>query len=158
MDERYALRFELTSGLPLAGRQWMRLIEHALGNFGISGSCALPLILIGRSRAGIHQVTLAEQAGVMGPSLVRLLDQLCAADLVRREEDSADRRAKTLWLTPKGRALAARLETRLTRLRAEVMGDLPASDLKAALRVHEALSRAAKNIDLDNAKTRRGRL
>lgn len=134
----------------------MRLVEHALSHHEISSACAIPLVLIGRSGGGIHQVALAEQVGVMGPSMVRLLDRLCEAGLVRREQDTTDRRAKTLWLTTRGEALARELEQRLKRLRQEVLGDLPESDLRAALRVQEHLTAAIARLEPEGAKKRRG--
>lgn len=146
MTSLKVLRLELTSGLGVASRQWMRLLEHSLGNHGVSAACAAPLILIGRSGGGINQIALAEELGLVGPSLVRLLDKLCVAKFVRRARDPADRRAKTLWLTEAGQLLADQFEARLVKLRAQVFAGVPAADLEAALRVHRMLSRAAADI------------
>jgi MarR family transcriptional regulator for hemolysin len=155
MSQLRALQMKVSTSVPIAGRHWMRLIEHALSNHEISGACAIPLLLIGRSGGGIHQVALAEQVGVMGPSMVRLLDRLCAAGLVRREQDSSDRRAKTLWLTDTGDVLAGQLEQRLDRLRHEVLRGLSKSDLEAALRVNETLANAVGRLDHDASRRRR---
>ncbi len=85
LDERTVLQMQLSSGLLYAGRQWQRLADSRLGSYGISTACTMPLLMIGRSGGGIRQVALAQQLGMEGPSLVRLLDKLCASDLVRRE-------------------------------------------------------------------------
>ena len=146
MKSADARRFDLTSGLAPAGRQWLRLVENALGDAGIPAGCITPLIFIGRSGGGINQITLAEQLGLTGPSLVRLLDWLCESRLVRRDEDSSDRRAKCLSLTPEGETLAANFETRLTQLRAEVLGELSLDDIAAAIRLHDAIARAAQSL------------
>ncbi len=92
LDERTVLQMQLSSGLLYAGRQWQRLADSRLGSYGISTACTMPLLMIGRSGGGIRQVALAQQLGMEGPSLVRLLDKLCASDLVRRESDASDRR------------------------------------------------------------------
>ncbi|HEY0179228.1 MAG TPA: MarR family transcriptional regulator [Dokdonella sp.] len=147
------LRFELTTGLLQAGRHWQRLVEEALRSREVSASGAVPLLMIGRSGGGIRQVALADQVGVRGPSLVRVLDKLCAAGLVRRGEDAADRRAKTLWLTERGAELVAELERRLTQLRAEVLAELPQRDLEAVLRLYRVLAEA--NARIDNRSARR---
>jgi MarR family transcriptional regulator for hemolysin len=111
LDERTVLQMQLSSGLLYAGRQWQRLADSRLGSYGISTACTMPLLMIGRSGGGIRQVALAQQLGMEGPSLVRLLDKLCASDLVRRESDASDRRANLLWLTDAARRWSASWKT-----------------------------------------------
>jgi MarR family transcriptional regulator for hemolysin len=100
------------------------------------------MLLVGRSGGGINQVTLADQIGVTGPSLVRTLDKLVELGLVRRESDPADRRAKTLWLTEAGEAMAVQMEARMVQMRREILAAVPEEDVRAALRVHQALNAA----------------
>lgn len=150
MESLTALRIHLTSQLAPVSRQWIRLLESRLGDAEITGASVVPLVLIGRSGGGLQQVALAEQSGISAPSLVRLLDKLCAAALVRREEAPGDRRAKTLWLTTAGLALAQRLEQRMMALRQEIFGDLPASDIEATIRVFAAISSAAADVPVDD--------
>lgn len=135
-----------THSLLLAGRQWRRLADAAAEAHGISEAKALPLVLIGRMAGEPRQTALAEAVGIEGPSLVRLLDQLCAAGLVQRREDATDRRAKVLSLTPAGRAVVARIEADLERLREEVFGDVSAADLEAGLRVFRAIQDHARPV------------
>jgi MarR family transcriptional regulator for hemolysin len=91
----------------------------------------------------VRQVTLADYVGVEGATLVRLVDQLSAAKLVRREVDPSDRRANVLSLTEAGERMAEQIEVELKQLRAEVFADVSEADMAATLRVLEALSRAA---------------
>ncbi len=135
------LRTRVTAGLAVAGRQWVRIVEQALESYGVPGSCALALVLIGRF-AGIHQVALADQLGVTSPTLVRQLDQLSAAGLVRREADARNRRANTLWLSDAGQALSSQLESRLKSLRAQVLKTISSTELAAVERVQQAISAA----------------
>ncbi len=136
------LQLTVSSGMVLASRHWRRLCQATLANYGISEACAVPLLLIVRLGDGVRQVTVAQAAGLEGPSLVRLLDQLCKAGFVQRSEDSSDRRAKALSLTPAGRSLAEAIEAELVRLRRDVLKDIPAADLEAALRVVRAFEAA----------------
>lgn len=129
------LQFQVTGTLLSAGRQWKRLCQSDLMNHGISEACAAPLLVIGRLGDGVRQVTVAHAAGIEGPSLVRLLDQLCANGLVCRAEDPLDRRAKSLSLTAAGRDLADLLETRLVALRQSVLHAVSPEDLETTLRV-----------------------
>ncbi|KAB1069961.1 MarR family winged helix-turn-helix transcriptional regulator [Methylobacterium planeticum] len=133
------LRQAYTHTLLLAGRQWRRLADAAAEAHGISEARALPLVLIGRLGGAPRQNALAEAVGIEGPSLVRLLDQLCAAGLVQRREDATDRRAKVLSLTPAGQAVVAGIEADLDRLRDAVFATVGAADLEAGLRVFQAV-------------------
>ncbi len=146
LDERTRLQMQLSSGLLYAGRQWQRLADSRLGSYGISTACTMPLLMIGRSGGGIRQVALAQQLGMEGPSLVRLLDKLCAGDLVRRESDASDRRANLLWLTDAGQALVSELEDQLIGLRQDVFGELSMDELHAVLKAWRLLAEAADRI------------
>ena len=55
------------------------------------------------SGAGTTQSELAEHVGITGPTLVHHLDRMEAAGLVARQTDPANRRVRTLALTPAGR-------------------------------------------------------
>lgn len=67
---------------------------------------------------------MAEELGVEGPSLVRVLDQLCIAGLVERRDDPRDGRAKTLHLTPEGDKLAAVIEDAVREVRAHLLSGI----------------------------------
>ncbi|MEK1887262.1 MAG: MarR family transcriptional regulator [Phyllobacterium sp.] len=142
MQEIDYLRRTFTTTLLQTGRQWRRMTDQALMSSNISEACAAPLLWIGRLGGGVRQITLASHIGIEGPSLVRLIDQLEAADLVVRKEDKSDRRAKTLWLTRKGKQYAGRLEDMLVGLRAQILADVSKEDLSAALRVLAAFDNA----------------
>ncbi|KAB5618166.1 winged helix DNA-binding protein [Pseudomonas putida] len=139
-----ALHLKVSSGMVVAGRHWRRICHAALTGYGISEACAVPLLMIVRLGDGVHQVAVAQAAGLESPSLVRLLDQLCKAGLVCRTEDPLDRRAKALSLTAEGRTLAESIERELVRLRREVLHGISAADLEATLRVIHAFEVAAQ--------------
>ena len=137
-----SLRLQVSTGMVVAARHWRRICHSALTSYGISEACAAPLLMIVRLGDGVHQVAVAQAAGLESPSLVRLLDQLCKAGLVCRSEDPLDRRAKALSLTVEGRALAESIEGELVRLRREVLGGIDQADLEATLRVIHAFEQA----------------
>jgi MarR family transcriptional regulator, transcriptional regulator for hemolysin len=139
MPNIHDLRQSVTGNLVRIARQWRRASHHVLTGYGVSEACAMPLLMIGRLGEGVRQGTLAEHVGIEGPSLVRLLDQLCSAGLAVRQDDPADGRAKTIWLTDNGRALRAQIETALISLRAEKLKGVSAADLAATLRVFKAI-------------------
>lgn len=139
------LQTAFTSQLMQAGRRWRQLFHEAVATHGISTAGAGALLFIGRLGGGVHQITLAEYAGVESPSLVRPLHQLCAAGMVRREVDPSDRRANALWLTDAGTELAKKIEVDLTQLRSSLFEGLSKRDFEGALQVLDALARAAQS-------------
>ncbi len=137
------LRQHVSSSLVLAARHWRRTVHGVIAAYNVSEACAAPLLIAGRLDAPVRQVTLAEMTGIEGPSLVRLLDQLCKADLVRRDEDPDDRRAKMISLTDEGRVVTAKIETQLMGFRADVLSSISTADLEATVRVLNAFNAAA---------------
>lgn len=140
MSNLHALRLAVSSTLVTAARKWRRTSDSLLTAYNVSEACATPLLIAGRLGEAVRQVTLAEHVGIEGPSLVRLLDQLCAAGLARRDEDPADRRAKTVTLTDEGRAVTAKMEEGLRVLRSRVLKSVSRADLEATLRVLNAFN------------------
>ncbi|APA87813.1 winged helix DNA-binding protein [Paraburkholderia sprentiae WSM5005] len=140
MSNLDALRRTVSSTLVVAARKWRRTSHGVLAAFNVSEACATPLLTASRLGSAVRQVTLADHVGIEGPSLVRLLDQLCAAGLMRRDEDPEDRRAKTVVLTDEGRAVTAKMEEELVTLRAQALKGVSRDDLEAALRVFDAFT------------------
>ena len=118
-----SLLFAFTGQLMLAGRQWRQISQAAVTAHGISAAAAAPLLFIRRLGGGVRQVTLADYVGVEGATLVRLVDQLSAAGLVRREVDSSDRRANVLSLTEEGERMAELIEVALETFGEQVKFD-----------------------------------
>ena len=112
-------------------RAWRREADQALADHGLSQATALPLMVLSRRDKCVRQGVLADEIGIEGPSLVRLIDLLQAEGLVERREDPTDRRAKTLHLTPTGEAKAEEINRVLRRVRADLLKDIEADDLAA---------------------------
>jgi MarR family transcriptional regulator for hemolysin len=139
------LRQSVSSALVISARQWRRTSHGVIAAYNVSEACATPLLIAARLDAPVRQVALAELTGIEGPSLVRLLDQLCAANLVRRDEDPDDRRAKIISLTDEGRTVTAKIEKELIGLRADVLNNVTREDLEATLRVFAAFKLGASS-------------
>src|ERR1700740_3584584 len=110
-------------------RLWRREVDQAVAAHGLSQATAIPLVVLSRRGKSVRQCVLAEELGIEGPSLVRLIDLLQAEGLVERREDPTDRRAKTLHLTPTGEAKAEEINRVLRRVRADLLKDIDADDL-----------------------------
>lgn len=119
-------------------RIYRREVNRALAAHGISDAKAMPVLHIARAGGGMRQGVLAEEVGVEGPSMVRILDQLCQTGLVERRDDPTDKRAKTLHLTAEGQALAKDVEDAVQVVRAQMLAQVSDADLSAALRTFAA--------------------
>lgn len=128
------------SVLPSVQRAYRAAADKAVGHIGLSQAMAWPLVMIGRLGGGVRPGVLADALAIEGPSLVRQLDQLVEAGLVERRDDTVDRRAKTLHLTPAGNRARAKIEAALDTMRGEVFEGVSTADLVACVRVFEALN------------------
>lgn len=112
-------------------RNWRRAIDQALAENGLSQATALPLLVLSRLGDDLRQGTIADELGLEGPSLVRIVEMLVAEGLVTRREDPADRRAKLLRLTPHGKAQVEKIEATIDTLRARLFSNLTDAEITA---------------------------
>ncbi len=145
-DPLYLLR-DLTRDLLLAGRLWRKMAREAAARHGVSEAASAPLIWIDRLGENVRQNALAEAIGIEGASLVRLIDELQASGLVTRQPDPNDRRANSVSLTPRGRAVVTEVNEDIQNLRLVIFADLPQADFEATMRVLAAIKTAAKSAE-----------
>jgi MarR family transcriptional regulator for hemolysin len=110
-------------------RVWRRKADQTLLAHGLSEATAHPLLILSRGGSNLRQGVLAEEMGLEGPSVVRLIDLLAAEGLVERREDPTDRRAKILHLTPLGEAKADEIKRVMRRLRSALMKNIAPDEL-----------------------------
>ncbi len=132
---------DFTLTLVKVARLYRQGVDEALSGLGLSDALALPVVLLGRRSEGVRQNQLAEELGVEGPSLVRLLDRLVESGLVERREDVADRRAKVVTLTEEGRAHSRRASRALDHYRTALLEEIPEAEVEAARNLLQALER-----------------
>jgi len=99
------------------------------------------LVHIARASEAPRQKDLAASMSLDGSSVVRLLDNLEAAGLIRRKEGETDRRAKIILLTARGRAIADQVETVARRIRGDALAGLSDKDITTTIRVLEHVCR-----------------
>jgi MarR family transcriptional regulator for hemolysin len=127
--------------LSRAARQWRRAADLRLAPFELTEATWLPLVHIARAAAPPRQKDLAASMSLDGSSVVRLLDSLEAAGLIRRKEGD-DRRAKIILLTARGRAIADKVETVARRVRGDALAGLSDKDIETTVRVLQHVCRA----------------
>ena len=127
--------------LSRAARQWRRAADLRLQPFDLTEATWLPLVHIARAPQAPRQKDLAASMSLDGSSVVRLLDNLEAAGLIKRKEGETDRRAKIILLTTRGRAIADRVETVARRIRGDALSGLSDKDIATTIRVLEHVCR-----------------
>jgi MarR family transcriptional regulator for hemolysin len=130
----------------LAARQWRRAVDLRLQPFGLTEATWLPLLHLARAPAPLRQKDLATSLALDSSSVVRLLDGLQALGLIERREEAADRRAKTILLTPLGQATVDQVEAVSLEVRQEILGGLAEEDLRIASQV---LQQVCQNLAQD---------
>ena len=76
-------------------------------------------------------------------TLTSILDRLDARGLIGRTTDTRDRRTFVISLTARGRTLARRVARHLHAFEARVLADASAADVRAFVRVLDAMDRAS---------------
>jgi MarR family transcriptional regulator for hemolysin len=120
-------------------REWRRAVDGRVQAYGLTEATWLPLLRIARSETPMRQNELAASLSLDGSSVVRLLDALETSGLVERCEDPADRRAKSLALTSRGRRTVDQVERVSQEIRDVVLGGVSDEDLTRLLRLLETV-------------------
>jgi DNA-binding MarR family transcriptional regulator len=121
----------------LFARTTRRLIDAErplLAAHGLSMWAYIVLSHLAHQPAGT-QLALAEAIHYDKTRLIGLLDELEREGLITRKPDPADRRARTVELTPAGRARHAAARADVRAMEDEFLGDLSATDRDRLRRV-----------------------
>jgi MarR family transcriptional regulator for hemolysin len=119
------------------GRQWRREVDRRLQPFGLTEATWLPLVHLDRAPAPMRQKDLAASLVLDGSTVVRLLDALETSGLIERREESADRRAKTITVTARGRSIIEQVEAASREVRNAALLGLSDKDIASATRALE---------------------
>jgi MarR family transcriptional regulator for hemolysin len=141
----------LFDALQSVNRKLRAVFDAKVRERGLTLSRARALFALSR-RDGLNQRELAEDMAIETPTIVRLLDGMEAQGFIERRVEKADRRAKQIHMTPKGRALAQEIETLACEIRAELLSGVDAADKDTALRVMNAMAGNMLQIGREEAR------
>jgi len=134
---------EIRIGFALAmvrmSRRWRWKLDQRLRSTGLTQARWTALLQIARGGDGMQQTQLADHIGIEGPTLVRLLNSLEAADLIQRRADPRDRRAKTVHLTERAIPVLAEIETIADELRQEVTAGIAPDELARCTEIFDVM-------------------
>src|ERR1051325_5922122 len=126
--------------LSRAARQRRRAAAVGLSPFPLPEAPWLPLVHIARAPAPPRQKDLAASMSLDGSSVVRLLDNLEAAGRIQRNAGGG-RACKIIRLTPRGKAIADKVEAVARRIRSDALAGLSDRDIETTVRVLHHVSR-----------------
>lgn len=115
--------------LAILTRRWRKVLDNEFRADGLTDATWRPLLHLNILGDGVRQKDLAASVGIEGPSLVRLLDNLIAKELIARSEDSTDRRAKLLCLTKDGRKIVERIREEMISLENELLSSFKPEEI-----------------------------
>ena len=117
---------------------WQRLIKKALDEYDISHAQFVIMALLlwfEEHHQDPTQIALARLSKLDKMTVSKSLKKLVAQGYIRREESQKDTRAKWVYLTPKGKALAAKLVPIVEGIDAEFFGKTPKSDQRLLIQI-----------------------
>jgi DNA-binding MarR family transcriptional regulator len=107
----------------------------------------LGVLFLLRQEAGMPAGLLAERLRLTPSTLTRIVDRLVRLNLVRRQEDSDDRRLVRHYLTPEGAQSLEEMERTARAYLTEILRQLPREKLERLLEALQDLSRAAEAVE-----------
>ncbi len=144
MNHQDQLLMRLTHALTRVARAYKTAADKVAAQYGLSQATAWPAVMINQMGDGVRPGEVAEALGLDPSSVVRVIDQLIAAELLTREEDARDRRARLLTLTEDGRERVRQIGEAMLPFRRKLFEDVDEADLKACLRVLDRLGKTIK--------------
>lgn len=114
---------------------------------GLSLDRVLFPLLVGVERFGpIGLVDLAERSGRDYTTVSRQVSKLEALGLVKREENSVDRRVRKVTITPQGRAMTDRVDAARERLGRATFASWDPQDIEALVRLMRKFADALNSV------------
>ncbi len=94
---------------------------------------------------------LSEQIGRSMSATSRMIDQLVKRELLRRQEDPNDRRARRVTISPAGRKLVTTMMRKRAEAELKLIASLEPDDQRTVMRAMELLAGAARRKAEDDA-------
>jgi MarR family transcriptional regulator, transcriptional regulator for hemolysin len=121
-----------------ASRRYSRRFEERAQALSLTLPQCRALLYL-ETNQGVSQKRLSELTELDPMSLVRILDRMEADGWVQRRFDPADRRAHTLWLTPRAKPVLDHIAQLIAETRAEALQGLSSEERSKLLELLERL-------------------
>lgn len=134
-------------------RRWRKLLDERLKDLGVTQARWSTMVALHRGGEGVTQRELAELMSIENPTLVRLLDNLEAQELIERRPCEQDRRARRLHLTSRGESFIEQLDERAEGLRDQLLEGITQKELETCLDVFDRILDNAERIGQETAES-----
>ena len=94
---------------------------------------------------GLTQKEIADKMGIEGATLVPVIDKMEKEGLLKRKQDSTDRRANKIYLTPKADSLWMSMTDCALKIRKSSTKNISESDIQITL---DTLRKISKNLSI----------
>ena len=148
---------EFLESLTKISRKLRTVFNQRVTAQGLTYPRARVLIRLAR-HSGCTQRALACELELEQPTLVRILDRMGELDLITREPDPEDRRAKHIVLTEHGREQAALVKRLGDEVREELFHDMDEADLRMAVDFLERVGVRLNEASASSAQGERAKL
>ncbi|MDX0423552.1 MarR family transcriptional regulator [Sinorhizobium medicae] len=135
----------LFDALATVNRKLRSVFDARVKERGLTLPRARMLFALAR-KEGLNQRELAEELDIETPTIVRLLDGMENQGFIERRVELSDRRAKQIYMTVSGRALAEEIQKLASDIREEVLGGLRPEEIAGALKVVNTIATNIQSI------------
>lgn len=132
-------RTEFFSRLFMTRNRIRFLLDDHFKPMGVTDATWRTLFYLDQVGNGVLQKELAKVMGIEGPSLVRLLDNLEARNLIERRPSLSDRRAKSVHLTEEAVPLVEALRQSAAVIREDLLQDVSDEEIRSCLQLFERI-------------------
>ena len=129
-----SLNEQFSESMFLVTHAWRTELDRRLRPLGFSHSRWLLLMHLSRNDGCTHR-ELALSMGIEAPTLVKLVDHMEKAGLLKRCASETDRRVKHLRLSQEGKTVVENIRSYATDLRNEMLSGLSKTSIKTSLEV-----------------------
>ena len=129
-----SLNEQFSESMFLVTHAWRTELDRRLRPLGFSHSRWLLLMHLSRNDGCTHR-ELALSMGTEAPTLVKLVDHMEKAGLLKRCASETDRRVKHLRLSQEGKTVVENIRSYATDLRNEMLSGLSKTSIKTSLEV-----------------------
>lgn len=131
-------------------RLWRAEVDRRLSPHGLTESRWRLLLALHKAEASMRQKELADELGVQGPTLVRMLDWLETEKLVERRSINGDKRCKTIHLTARAEPSLEHIKSVVESVREDIFEGIEPADIDTCLSV---IDRLASNLNTVSGPT-----
>ena len=143
------LKQEFVGALFNARNRLRFALDDQFRPLGMTDASWRALFYLEQEGDGVQQKELARVMGIEGPSLVRLLDNLEAKNLIERKPSFEDRRSKTIHLTAESKVQLDVLHETANEVRGGILSDVTDAELETCISVFQKIILQSREKDND---------